>query len=209
MLHHLTQITCKEYRPVIGSGRLVTFLNNGETFADVHILGTVPLSRDLSKSNVNMGASSSLSSCNTTGLILSGPAAFFGLRFFSKCNIPVSEILISGMTCVAFVQSPGRWSGSMTLSSTRSWTFIRESSFNESEERGVNTDWKWSFNIFAFSFVSVWRQSFLDNRGLPCRSVLEFFSETGIVSYCPLDRYLSCHLCLNLTVLQGKLHDCP
>ena len=77
-----------------------------------------------------------MSSSNTTGLILSGPAAFFGLRFFSKCNIPVSKILISGMTGVAFVQSLGRWLGSVTISSTRSGTFIRENSFNESGDRG-------------------------------------------------------------------------
>ena len=74
-----------------------------------------------------MGASSCLSSCIRTGLILSGPAAFLGLRFFSRCNIPVSEISISGMTGVGFVYSSGKWPGSMTLSSTRSWTFIRQS----------------------------------------------------------------------------------
>ena len=43
------------------------------------------------------------------------------------------------------------------------------------EKGRINTDWSWSFNIFAFSFVSLWRQSFLDNGGIPCWSVLEFF----------------------------------
>ena len=56
---------------------------------------------DLSKGIFNIGASSSLSSCNITGLILSGPAAFLGFRFFNSFEIPASEI-ISGMSGVGF-----------------------------------------------------------------------------------------------------------
>ena len=76
-----------------------------------------------------------------TGLILSGPAAFFGFRFLRRFTIPASEILILGITGVEFLWSSGMACGGMTLSFTRSCTFMRESSFNESGARGVNTDW--------------------------------------------------------------------
>ena len=45
----------------------------------------------------------------------------------------------------------------MTVLSTRSCTFMRESSFNESGAKGVNTDWNCWSKIFAFSVVSVCR----------------------------------------------------
>ena len=53
----------------------------GETLAEFQIRGTAPDSSEHSKRTFTMGASSSLNSWSTTGLILSGPAAFFGLRF--------------------------------------------------------------------------------------------------------------------------------
>ena len=84
-----------------------------------------------------MGASTSLSSFRTTGLILSGPAAFQGLRFFDNFRIPSVESWICGITGVGFLKSSGRHSVSMTLLSTRSCTFIRDSSFKEcGGERG-------------------------------------------------------------------------
>ena len=140
MLHYLTQDTCKGDGSVIGSRDLSPFLKRGVTLADVQSLGTVPFWRDLSKKIFSMGASSSLSSFRTTGLILSGPAAFRGLRFFNKFRIPAVESWISGITGVGFLKSSGRRSVSMTLLSTRSCTFIRDSSFKESGESGVNTD---------------------------------------------------------------------
>ena len=51
------------------------------------------------------GVSSSLNSCNMAGLILSGSAAFSGLRCFRCFNIPGSEMLISGITGVGFLSS--------------------------------------------------------------------------------------------------------
>ena len=48
----------------------------GETLAEFHIGGTAPDSSERSKRTFRIGASSTLSSCRTTGLILSGPAAF-------------------------------------------------------------------------------------------------------------------------------------
>ena len=88
-----------------------------------------------------MGASSSLSSFRTTGLILLfNLAAFRGLRFFNNFRIPAVESWISGISGVGFLKSSGRRSVSMTLLSTRSCTFLRDSSFKESGESGVNTD---------------------------------------------------------------------
>ena len=107
-----------------------------------------------------MGASSSLNSLSTTGLILSGPAAFFGFRFFRRFSIPDSEILISGIRGVEFLWSSGKLFGLMALLSTRSYTFMRESTFNERGAKGVNTDWNCWFNMFAFSVVSVCRFPF-------------------------------------------------
>ena len=75
-----------------------------------------------------------------TGLILSGHAPYFGIRFFRRFNIPASEILMSGIRGVEFLRSSGKALGLMTLSSTRSCTFMRESSCNESGAKGVNTD---------------------------------------------------------------------
>ena len=75
-----------------------------------------------------------------TGLILSGPAAFLGKRFFRRFNIPGSEILMSGIRGVEFRRSSGKTPGLMTLSITRSCTLIKESSCNESGAKGVNKD---------------------------------------------------------------------
>ena len=75
-----------------------------------------------------------------TGFILSGPAAFLGIRVFRRFNIPASEILISGIRVIEFLRSSGKAPGLMTLSSTRSCTFMRESSWNESGTKGVNID---------------------------------------------------------------------
>ena len=51
-----------------------------------------------------IGASWTLSSLRMTGLILSGPAAFLGIRFFRGFNIPASEILMSGIRGVEFLE---------------------------------------------------------------------------------------------------------
>ena len=83
-------------------------------------------------------------------------AAFLGFRFFNSIEIPVCEIMISGMTGVAFFISSGINSGSMTFLSARSCAFTRESSVKESGDRGVNTDWNCSLSMLALSFVSVW-----------------------------------------------------
>ena len=79
--------------------------------------------------------------------------------FKKSFEIPASEIMISGMTGVGFFISSGISSGSMSFLSARSCTFTRESSFKESGDRGVNTDWNWSLSILALSFVSVWSWS--------------------------------------------------
>ena len=50
------------------------------------------------------------------------------------------EIFISGIRGVKFLRSSGKAPGLMTLSSTWSCTFIRESFCNESGAKGVNTD---------------------------------------------------------------------
>ena len=61
-------------------GRLIFshFLNMGETMAEFHISDTAPDSSERSKRTLRIVASSTLKSCRTTGLILSGPAAFLG-----------------------------------------------------------------------------------------------------------------------------------
>ena len=115
-----------------------------------------------------IGTNSDLNSCNMTGLILSGPAAVLGLRFFRSFSKPASEILISVITGVEFLRSSGSSVGGMTLSSTRSCTFISERSRKESGDRGVNTDSNCCFKISTFSFVSVHSCSFLLSRGIPC-----------------------------------------
>ena len=74
------------------------------------------------------------------GLILSGPAAFLGIRFFRRFKIPASEMLTSGIRDVEFLRSLGKAPGLMTLSSTKSCSFMRERSFNESGAKGVNID---------------------------------------------------------------------
>ena len=58
-----------------------------------------------------------------------------------RFNIPASEMTISGIVGVGFLKTSGKCSGPMTLSSTRSCTFIIESSFNESRDKGAKTDW--------------------------------------------------------------------
>ena len=62
----------------------------GETFAEFHICGVAPNSREHSNRTFRIGANSFLSSCNMLGL--SGPAAFLGLRFFRSFNVPGSEV---------------------------------------------------------------------------------------------------------------------
>ena len=73
---------------------------------------------------------------------------------------------MSGIRGVEFLWSSGKSSGLMTLLSTRSCTFIRESSFNGSGAKGVNTDWNCWFNMFAFSVVSVCRFPFCLKGGM-------------------------------------------
>ena len=97
----------------------------GEMLAEFQIRGTAPDSSERSKRDFTMGASSSLHSWSMTGLILSGPAAFFGLRFFRRFTIPDSEILISGIRGVEFLWSSGKSSGLMT----RPCTFMRKKLF--------------------------------------------------------------------------------
>ena len=190
MFHDLTQDTCKGNRPVIGSSWFIPLL---EYRRDI---GWVPdkwYSTGL-KGTLMIGASSTLSSWRMTGLILSGPAAFLGIRFFRRFNIPASEILMSGIRGVEFLRSSGKSPGLMTLSSTRSSTFMRESSCNESGAKGVNTDWYCWFSMFAFSLVSVSRFPFCFRGGMPCWSVWEFlltwksfliFPWPVALSFCP------------------------
>ena len=102
----------------------------GETLAEFEIRGTAPDPSERSKRTLRIGASSSLSSCRTTGLILSGPAAFFGFKFFSSVAIPASDTLISGILGVGFLKYSGKTSWAMILSSTRSCNSLRESSLN-------------------------------------------------------------------------------
>ena len=103
-----------------------------------------------------------------TGLILSGPAAFLGLRFFKSLSKPALEMLISFITGVEVIRSSGISDGGMTLSSTRSCTFISERSRKESGDRGVNTDWNCWFKISAFPFRSVHNCLFLLSGVVPC-----------------------------------------
>ena len=77
-------------------------------------------------------------------------------------------MLIPGITFVEFLRSLGKASEDMTLSSTKSCTFMRESSLNECGDRGVNTDWNCWFNISAFPFVSVLRLPFCFRVGMSC-----------------------------------------
>ena len=109
----------------------------GDTLDEFHIFGIAPDSNERSIRTLRIGINSFLNACNTTGLILSGPDAFLGLRFFRSFDRPTSEMLMSCMTGVEFLGSSGRSVLGMTLSSTRSCTFMRESSCNESgEEKG-------------------------------------------------------------------------
>ena len=77
----------------------------GEILAEFHISGRAPSER------LRIGPGSYISSCRTTGLILSGPAAFFGFRFLRRFIIPASEIVISGITGVEFLNSSGKHLG--------------------------------------------------------------------------------------------------
>ena len=114
-----------------------------EILAEFHICGTAPDSMERSNRTFRIGTNSDLNSFNMTGLVLSGPAAFLGSRIFRSFSKPASEIclLISVITGVEFLRSSGSSVGGMTLSSTRSCTFISERSRKESGDRGGNTDW--------------------------------------------------------------------
>ena len=103
-----------------------------------------------------------------TGLTLSGPAAFLGIRFIRRFNIHVSEILISGIRGVEFLRPSVKALGLMTLTFTRSCTLMRESYCNESGVKGVNTDRNCWFNMFAFSMVSVCIIPCCFRGGMPC-----------------------------------------
>ena len=132
----------------------------GETLAVFHICGTGLDSIERSNRIFRIGTNSDLNSCNMTGLILSGPAAFLGLRFFRSFSKSASEILISVITVFGFLRLSGSSVGGMTLSSARSYYFISERSPKKSGDRGVNTDWNCWFKISAFSSVFVHSCSF-------------------------------------------------
>ena len=155
MFKNLTQDACKGNGSVIGSSWFVTLLYMGETLAEFHISGTAQDSMERSNRTFRIGTNSDLNSCNMTGLILSGPVAFLGLRFFRSFRKPASEKLISVLTGVEFLRSPGSSVGGMTLSLTRSCTFISERSRKETGDRGVDTDWNCWFKISTFSLVLV------------------------------------------------------
>ena len=176
----LHKIHVREMGRLLAAADFSPFLNMGEILAEFHIDGTAPDSSERSKTTLRIGASFTLSSCRTKGLILPGTAVFFGFRFLRRFIIPASEIEISGITGVEFLNSSGKASGGMTLSSTRSCTFMRESGAS-----GVNTDWNCWFKMLALSLVSVCRFSF-------CFRVVFLVDRSGNISgrvfYCPLDR---------------------
>ena len=104
------------------------FLYMGETLAEFHICGTGLDSIERSNRIFRIGTNSDLNSCNMTGLILSGPAALLGLRFFRSFSKSASEILISVITVFGFLRLSGSSVGVMALSSARSCIFISERS---------------------------------------------------------------------------------
>ena len=81
----------------------------------LQIRGTASDSSDHSKRTLRIGTSSALSSCRKTGLILSGPAAYFGFKIFNSFTIPASETLISGIMGVRFLRSSGKASGTIYI----------------------------------------------------------------------------------------------
>ena len=80
----LQSIQVREIGLLFAADDLSPFLKMGVTWARHHSNGSLPVCRERSKITCMMGAISSRNSFSRTGLSLSGPAAFPGLRFFKS-----------------------------------------------------------------------------------------------------------------------------
>ena len=87
----LHKMQVREMGPLLAAADFSPFLYMGETLVEFHICGTAPDSMKRSNRTFRIGTNSDIFSCNMTGLILSGPAAFLGLRFFRSFSKPASE----------------------------------------------------------------------------------------------------------------------